>query len=111
MTVQRYAAVIQLRPEHEATYRSLHTSVWPDVLAALDRANIRNYSIFLRDGLLFSYYEYSGHDHEADAASLAADEATRSWWQLTEPCQQPLATVEHPQWWAPAEEVFHHDGP
>ncbi|MFD9513179.1 L-rhamnose mutarotase [Streptomyces mirabilis] len=52
--MQRFAAVIRLRPEKESEYRALHAAAWPDVLAALKRANIGNYSIFLRDGLLFS---------------------------------------------------------
>jgi L-rhamnose mutarotase len=98
-----------LRPEHEAEYRELHVSVWPDVLAALKRAHVRNYSIFLRDGLLFSYLEYTGADYAADMAQVAADEATRRWWQLTDPCQEPLASAADGEWWAPAEEVFHLD--
>jgi L-rhamnose mutarotase len=105
----RIASVIRLRPEHEETYRELHRAAWPEVLAALKRANVRNYSIFLRDGLLFSYLEYVGDDYEADMAAIAADEATRRWWQLTDPCQQPLDTIADGEWWAPAEEVFHLD--
>ena len=52
--MKRVATVIRLRPEKEQEYRELHAAVWPDVLAALHRAHIRNYSIFLRDDLLFS---------------------------------------------------------
>jgi L-rhamnose mutarotase len=107
--VQRFASVIRLRPEHETEYRDLHASVWPDVLAALKRAHVRNYSIFLRDGLLFSYLEYTGDDYAADMARVAADEATRRWWQLTDPCQQPVESAADGEWWAPAEEVFHLD--
>jgi L-rhamnose mutarotase len=109
MTARRVAAVIRLRPDKEAEYRALHAGAWPAVLAALRAANVRNYSIFLRDGLLFSYLEYTGDDYEADMATIAADEQTRRWWQLTDPCQQPLDSVAPGQWWAPAEEVFHLD--
>jgi L-rhamnose mutarotase len=105
----RVASVIRLRQEHEEAYRELHRAVWPEVLAALTRAHVRNYSIFLRDGLLFSYLEYTGEDYEADMATVAADDATRRWWQLTDPCQQPLDSAAEGQWWAPAEEVFHLD--
>jgi L-rhamnose mutarotase len=105
----RYASVVRLRPEHEQAYRQLHSEVWPQVLAALRRAHVRNYSIFLRDGLLFSYLEYTGEDYDADMAAIAADEATRRWWQLTDPCQQPLGSAASGQWWAPAEELFHLD--
>jgi L-rhamnose mutarotase len=105
----RVATVIRLKPEHEEEYRRLHRAVWPDVLAALKRAHVRNYSIFLRDGLLFSYLEYDGADYAADMAGIAADEATRRWWQLTDPCQQPVDSAAEGEWWASAEEVFHLD--
>jgi L-rhamnose mutarotase len=107
--MQRFAAVIRLRPEKEAEYRALHAAAWPGVLASLKRANIRNYSIYLRDGLLFSYLEYTGDDYAADTASIAADPVTREWWTRTDPCQQPLDSAADGEWWAPAEEIFHLD--
>jgi L-rhamnose mutarotase len=109
VTVRRVASVIGLRPEKEAEYRALHADAWPGVLDALRSAHVTNYSIFLRDGLLFSYLEYIGDDYEADMARIAEDETTRRWWQLTDPCQQPLDTAGLGEWWAPAEELFHLD--
>ena len=38
----------------------------------IQECNIRNYSIYYRDGYLFSYYEYVGDDYEADMAKMAA---------------------------------------
>jgi L-rhamnose mutarotase len=107
--VQRHAAAIRLRFDHEAEYRRLHADVWPGVLAALRRSHVTNYSIFLRDGLLFSYLEYTGSDYSQDMALLAQDEETRRWWRLTDPCQARLDSALPGQWWAPAEEVFHCD--
>jgi len=107
--MQRYAAVIRLRPEQEAEYRALHAEVWPAVLATLTRANIRNYSIFLRDHVLFSYLEYVGEDYAADMAHVAADPETKRWWTFTDPCQQPVDAAAPGEWWAPMEEVFHLD--
>ena len=106
---QRFATIIHVRPEKEAEYRELHAAVWPGVLAALKAAHVANYSIFLRDGLLFSYLEYDGDDYAADMATIAADEETRRWWELTDPCQQPVASAADGHWWASAEEVFHLD--
>jgi L-rhamnose mutarotase len=105
--VQRHASVIKLRPEHEAEYRRLHADVWPGVLEQIRRSGIVNYSIFLRDGLLFSYYEYVGDNHAADLAAMASDPETRRWWELTDPCQQPVDTAGAGQRWAPMTEVFH----
>lgn len=107
--VQRYGSVVGVRPEAEAEYRRLHAAVWPDVLARLHASNIRNYTIFLRDGLLFSYLEYIGDDFEADMAAVAADPVTQMWWTRTDPCQQPVATAQPGELWAPLEEVFHVD--
>ncbi|WP_345713752.1 L-rhamnose mutarotase, partial [Kineococcus glutinatus] len=91
--VQRFASVIRLRPEAEAEYRRLHAAVPAAVLQRLRDSGIGNYSIFLRDGVLFSYCEYSGTDWAADTAAIAADPATREWWRLTDPCQQPVPTA------------------
>ena len=107
--MRRIASVIRLRPEKEAEYRALHAAVWPGVLTMLRTANITNYSIFLRDGVLFSYLEYTGDDYAADTALIAADEQTQRWWKLTDPCQQPVESAADGEWWAPAEEVFHAD--
>jgi len=107
--MKRVAAVIRLRPEQERTYRELHAAVWPTVLETLRKAHISNYSIFLRDGLLFAYYEYTGTDHRADLAAMAADPRTQEWWKLTDPCQQAVSSAAGGEWWAPLEEVFHTD--
>lgn len=104
---RRIAAVVRLLPEHEVEYRRLHANVWPGVLATLRRVGVRNYSIFLRDGLLFSYLEYAGDDWAVAQSEIAADPETQRWWQLTDPMQEPLKTAAEGEWWAPAEEVFH----
>ena len=109
MPVRRVGTVIRLRPEHEQVYRELHAAVWPDVLAQIARSNIRNYTIFLRDGLLFAYFEYTGTDYQADMAAMAADPRTQQWWKLTDPCQRPVHSAAEGEWWAPLEEVFHTD--
>lgn len=107
--VRRVAQVIRLRPGHEDEYRALHRDVPPAVLAALTAANVRNYSIFERDGLLIGYFEHTGDDLAADLARVAADEATRAWWTRTDPCQEPVASAAAGEWWADAVEVFHLD--
>ncbi len=109
--MKRMAWVIRIRDEKIAEYKALHAAVWPGVLATISKANIRNYSIFLREpeNLLFGYFEYHGTDYEADAASIGKDETTRRWWALTDPCQEALASAADGEWWAPMEEVFHHD--
>ncbi|HEY8595121.1 MAG TPA: L-rhamnose mutarotase [Devosiaceae bacterium] len=109
--MQRMAFVIGLLPEKIEEYKRLHAAAWPDVLKMIKACNISNYSIYLREpeNLLFGYYEYTGDDHDADMARMAADPRTQEWWAVCMPCQSPLATRKQGEWWAGMEEVFHLD--
>jgi len=51
--MQRYGSVIGVKPEAIAEYKKHHAAVWPEVLEMIRNCNIRNYSIFLKDDLLF----------------------------------------------------------
>ena len=108
-TVTRYGTVIKVKPEKLVEYKDLHANPWPGVNKMIRECNIRNYSIYYRDGYLFSYFEYTGTDFEADMQKMAADSLTREWWKLTDPCQEPLESAGEGVWWADMEEVFHLD--
>ena len=109
--MQRMGMMIGIRPEHIAEYKRLHAAVWPEVLATIAKANIRNYTIFLREpeNVMFGYWEYYGSDFAADAAAIAADPKTQEWWALCGPLQAPLDSRGEAEWWAMMEEVFHTD--
>jgi L-rhamnose mutarotase len=107
--MQRYGSIIKLKPEKLAEYRQLHADPWPEVLQMIRQCNIRNYSIYYKDGFLFSYFEYHGEDFAADMQKMAADPRTQAWWKLTDPCQEPLETRRPGEWWAGMEEFFHTD--
>jgi L-rhamnose mutarotase len=107
--MKRYGSVIKLRPEKLAEYKELHENVWPEVLDMIRACNIRNYSIYYKDGYLFSYFEYHGSDYDADMQKMAADPNTQRWWKLTDPCQEPLETRKPGEHWASMEEFFHTD--
>jgi len=105
--MKRVAQTIRLRPEHREQYLALHREVWPGVEAALHAAQVRNYSIFLREDTLFSYFEYHGDDFDADMAAIAADPDTQSWWRLTDPCQQPWPDTGAGGHWSDLTEIWH----
>lgn len=105
--MKRYGQVIKLRPEKEAYYRELHSAVWPSVLHTIRECNITNYSIFLKDGFLFAYFEYVGEDFDADMKKMADDPETQRWWKECIPCQDALETRAAGEWWANMEEVFY----
>jgi L-rhamnose mutarotase len=113
LPVQRFGMITGLKPEKLAYYKQLHAHAWPAVLKKISECNIRNYSIYLKyiDGkpYLFSYFEYTGTNFDADMKKMAADSTTQRWWKETDPCQLPLPdAAEKHQVWSGAEEVFHY---
>jgi L-rhamnose mutarotase len=109
--MQRMGMCLRLKPDKVAEYRRLHAAVWPEVLAMIEACGIRNYSIFLKEpeNILFGYWEYHGADFAADMAKMAADPATRRWWEVCMPCQEPFESRKPGEWWAMMDEVFHND--
>jgi L-rhamnose mutarotase len=107
--MKRYGSVIGIVPEKLEEYKKLHAAVWPGVLQMIKKCNISNYSIYYKDGLLFSYFEYTGDDYESDMAIMAEDPETQRWWDVCKPCQSPLETRKDGEWWADMEEFFHLD--
>ena len=107
--MMRVGQIIGMPPENLAEYKKWHSAVWPEVADMITQCNIRNYSIYHKDGLLFAYFEYIGDDFAADMAKMAADPATQRWWALMKPMQEPLPDRKPDAWWTEIEEVFHVD--
>lgn len=88
----------------------MHAQVWPEVVAAIHRANICNFNIFATEiagrRYLFSHFEYIDTDSEADFASIAKDPTTRDrWCPLTEDCQIRLPGTPAGGQWRALEQV------
>ncbi len=107
--MRREGSVLRVRAEHLEEYKRLHSVAWPGVLAKIHECNIRNFSIYHKDGWLFSYCEYVGADYAEDMRKIAADPETQRWWSVVGPMQEPLETRAPGEWWASMEEVFHCD--
>ena len=110
--VRRFHGVTGLRKEKADYYFKLHAKVWPGVLRMIEQANIRNFSIAVKEIegklYLFSYYEYVGDDYEADMKRVAADPETQRWYKETEPCQLPLPdAAAQGIIWSDAKEIFY----
>jgi L-rhamnose mutarotase len=110
--LRRVQAVTGLRPEKADYYFKLHAATWPGVLTMIERANIRNFSIAVKEIesklYLFSYYEYFGDDYEADMKRITADPETQRWWRETDPCQLPLPdAAAKGVIWSESREVFY----
>lgn len=77
MTTQRSAFVLRVRPDKIDEYVEAHQNVWPEMLAALHDAGIRNYTIFRSGNEVFGYFE--SDDLEAAAEYMEAQEVNARW--------------------------------
>jgi L-rhamnose mutarotase len=100
----RYGSVLKVRDVEK--YKELHRNVPQAVKDALKKAHIKNYSIFLKDDMLFSYYEYTGIDHDGDFEKMKCIPEVAQWWDICMPLQVPLDTRKAGEWWAFMESVF-----
>lgn len=106
--MKRFGQFIRLKPGCENDYVRLHAETWPAVLAKITECNIRNYSIFRKDMLLFAYFEYTGEDFAKDMQCMASDPETQRWWNVVKPLMDPVETRGPGEFWADMEEIFHH---
>jgi L-rhamnose mutarotase len=97
---------MRVLPGQEGEYRRRHSTVWPEMLAALKAAGCRDYSIFIRGSDLFAYLVVD--DFGAFRASMAASPVNARWQaemgNLIEPLTDP-STGFHQR----LEEIFHLD--
>ena len=105
----RNGSLIKVKPEFEERYIILHKYTFPEVLRQIRDSNIRNYSIHIKDKVLFSYFEYIGKNFNNDMALMAEDVPTKDWWALCKPMMEPLPTRKENEFWAEMEELFHLD--
>lgn len=67
-----FGQVGRLKKDMIEEYEALHANPWPHVLQLIHDCNLRNYSIFRQDDLVFAYFEYVGEDFDADMEKMAA---------------------------------------
>ena len=103
--MKRFAQFSRLKPEKIDEYVRLHTNTWPGVLAMIERCHITNYSIYLLDNILFTYFEYTGDDYDHDMQIMNSDPVTREWWKFTMPC---FSGHEQQHYYDAMQEIFHH---
>ena len=101
---QRSAFVLHVRPERIDDYVAAHRDAWPELLAALKGAGIRNYSIFRDGNQVFGYFE--ADDLEA-AAQFLAEQPVCTRWQdaMAELLDERVPDAGPP----PLEEIFRLD--
>ena len=73
----RVGFVLEVKPERIDEYVEAHREVWPEMLAALKEAGIRNYTIFRAGARVFGYFETD--DREATERYLAGQAVSARW--------------------------------
>ena len=100
-----------MRAGAETDYEKYHAPVWPEVLAAIEKSGIRNYSIFRHQQWLFSYFELADDvSLESVGKVFTACPACTEWEKLMHEIQEPLPESGKENWWVPMKEVFYCNG-
>ena len=73
--MERYGMVIKVRPEKLDEYKRLHANPWPGVLKTITECNIRNFSIYYKDGFLCCFFSSSSRA-ASNFRSMASDAAS-----------------------------------
>jgi L-rhamnose mutarotase len=101
---ERAAFVLRVRADKVDEYVEAHRNVWPEMLAALRDAGIRNYTIFRHGTEMFGYFE--SDDLAAAAAHMEAQEVNARWQDAMAGLLEERVPDAGP---APLEEVFRLD--
>lgn len=68
---------LKLKVEKQEEYKKRHDEIWPEMLEVLDRAGIKNYSIWNKGKELFGYFEVE--DLEYSSKVQAESEVVAKW--------------------------------
>ncbi|WP_375435989.1 L-rhamnose mutarotase [uncultured Hymenobacter sp.] len=102
--MEEIAFTMQLKPGNVAEYQRRHDEIWPELSEALEKAGIRDYSIYLdpTSGTLFAVQKRTP-DHTTD--QLPGLPIMKRWWDYmadlmdTNPDNSPVVK--------PLQRVFH----
>ena len=107
MSLQRYAMAVRLKDEKKDFYLKNHQNVWPEVLSELKKIKVKNYSIFLKEDLMFGYLEYDGDNFDLDMAEMSKIDIVDKWTKLMIDCFNPFPNNEDNSSWVMMDEIFY----
>ena len=84
--VKRFILHSDLNPGKVQDYIALHAEPWPELLQLIADCHIHNYSISIRGTELYTYYEYTGENYEADMSVMVNSPVMQKWWKYSKPC-------------------------
>lgn len=93
--MKRLGIILRLKSGITDSYREYHEAVWPEVLDMIRQCNIRNYSTYSKDDILFTYFEYHGSGMNSEWAKMAAHKKPQEWWAIMQTMQDPVRPEEN----------------
>ena len=112
--MDRYVLTTDLRddPAVVAAYRKYHAEAWPEVVASLRNAGVREMDIYLLGRRLVMILELVEGANLADviARHAASSEKVAEWERMMKGFQQAPPDAGPSDWWARMEPVFHLSG-
>lgn len=107
--MKRMIRLVALKQGRINEVLTLYKNCWPEVLEALEKANIRNFSIYVQkeSHTLVSYWEYHGQDYERDYRTLSVQPGMKRWDSVCRSSLQEVAGFQNgSDLWAPTELVY-----
>jgi L-rhamnose mutarotase len=108
----RHVLTVDLRDDPGAieSYIAEHRRVWPEVIASLRRAGIREMEIFILGRRLVMVVEIDGPDvRRAFQAHAASSPRVAEWETMMKALQEPPPAGTPGEWWTAMEPVFRLD--
>lgn len=84
--MKRFILYARLKPDKKEEYVHLHKNAWQEIYEVIAESNFHNYSIAIRGDELYTYYEYTGNDYDADKAKMDNNPIMKKWHLHTKPC-------------------------
>ena len=107
MNTKRYGMAVRLKNDKRDFYIKNHQNVWPEVLSELQKINIKNYSIFLKEDFMFGYLEYDGKNFDKDMAEMQKIPIVDKWTKLMISCFNPFPKNEKNDSWVLMDQIFY----
>jgi L-rhamnose mutarotase len=105
----RYCFALDLKEDAQsiATYEQYHQSVWPEIIASIKEADIKNLDIYRVANRLFMIMEVGADfSFEKKAAIDAKNEMVIQWEKLMWEYQQALPSAQPGQKWVLMQKIF-----
>ena len=107
--ITRSVLMVDLRDDPAAidSYKDHHERVWPEVLASLRTAGVRDMTIYIHGRRLVMVVETEGQDYRrCFAAHASSHPRVIEWEALMRTLQQPPPETPSGDWWALMQPVF-----